>query len=334
MKFEQYWGIGMKRVIGFVLLLCFLFPAAGCGGQKKEKVVLYLSSEEYRVSYFQGRLKEEFPDYEIVLEYLPTGTHAAKLEAEGLDTDCDISFELDYGYLGSLEDLFADLSGYDTLPYLDELIPASRKYIPELRNGGCIAVNRGILDQKGLPVPETYSDLLKEEYRGLISMPNPKASGTGYMFLKSLVNAWGEDQAFAYFDALTPNILQYTSSGSGPVNALVQGEAAIGLAMTAQTVTEINKGAGLEIHFFEEGSPYSLYGMAMIKGKEERLAVREVFEFFLDTLVVEDKERFFPEKIFKDRDFVLENYPSEIPYADMSGDSSAEKARLLEKWDH
>ncbi|NLA95819.1 MAG: extracellular solute-binding protein [Clostridiaceae bacterium] len=324
----------MKRVIGLVLALCFLFPAAGCGRQKNEKVIIYLSSEEYRVSYFQGRLEEEFPNYEIVLEYLPTGTHAAKLEAEGLDTDCDISFELDYGYLGSLEGLFADLSAYDSSPYLDELIPESKKYIPELRNGGCIAINRQILDQKGLPVPETYPDLLKEEYKGLISMPNPKASGTGYMFLKSLVNAWGEDQAFAYFDALTPNILQYTSSGSGPVNALVQGEAAIGLAMTAQTVTEINKGAGLEIYFFEEGSPYSLYGMAMIKGKEERLAVREVFEFFLDTLVVEDKERFFPEKIFKDRDFVLENYPSEIPYADMSGDSSAEKARLLEKWDH
>ena len=324
----------MRKLISLILAISFLVLAAGCAKEKKEKVLVYLSAEEYRVEYFHKRLKEEFPDYEVVLEYLPTGTHAAKLEAEGLDTACDISFELDYGYLGSLEGLFADLSAYDTSPYLDELIPESRKYLPELRNGGCIAVNRQILDERGLPLPQNYQDLVREEYRGLVSMPNPKASGTGYMFLKSLVNAWGEDRAFEYFEALTPNILQYTSSGSGPVNALVQGEAAIGLAMTAQTVTEISKGAGLEIYFFEEGSPYSLYGIAMIKGKEERPAVREVFEFFLHKQIIEDKELFFPEKIFKDRDFVIDNYPDPIPYADMSNDSPQEKARLLEKWDH
>ncbi|NLB50436.1 MAG: extracellular solute-binding protein [Clostridiaceae bacterium] len=324
----------MKRVGGILLAFLLIFLAVGCGKSGDEKVIVYLSSEEYRVEYFQKRLKEEFPHYEVVLEYLPTGTHAAKLEAEGLETECDISFELDYGYLGSLEKLFADLSAYDSSPYLAELVPDSGNYLPTLRNGGCIAINREILEQKELPVPDNYRDLLKPEYKGLISMPNPKASGTGYMFLKSLVNAWGEEEALAYFDALTSNILQYTSSGSGPVNALVQGEAAIGLAMTAQTVTEINRGVDLELYFFEEGSPYSLYGMAMIKGKETRPAVKEVFEFFKDSLVIEDKELFFPEKIFKERDFVLENYPVDILYADMSGDSPAEKARLLEKWDH
>ena len=61
-------------------------------------------------------------------------------------------------------------------------------------------------------------------YAGVVSMPNPKTSGTGYNFLKSLVNAWGEDAAFDYFDALAENVYQFTSSGSGPVNALVQGE--------------------------------------------------------------------------------------------------------------
>ena len=324
----------MKRILSGLLVLCLVLPLAACGPSRDKRVVVYLSSEEYRVEYFQKRLEEAFPHYEVVLEYLPTGTHAAKLEAEGLDTDCDISNELDYGYLGRLEDLFADLSAYDKSVYLDDLVPASGKYLPTLRNGGCIAINRQILEQKGLPVPQSYEDLLKEEYKGLISMPSPKASGTGYMFLKSLVNAWGEEAALDYFDRLTPQILQYTSSGSGPVNALVQGEAAIGLAMTAQTVTEINKGVDLEILFFEEGSPYSLYGIGMIKGKESRPEVREVFDFFVNSLVPEDKALFFPEKIYKDRDFVLDNYPVDIPYADMSGDSPQERVQLLDKWDH
>ena len=121
---------------------------------------------------------------------------------------------------------------------------------------------------------------------------------------------------------MTPNVLAYTSSGSGPVNALVQGEAAIGLAMTAQTVTEINNGADLEILFFDEGSPYALYGITMIKGKEERACVREVFDYMVNTLIPIDKERYFPEKIYKDKDFIVQNYPSDIQYADMSNDTA------------
>ena len=80
-------------------------------------------------------------------------------------------------------------------------------------------------------------------------MPNPKASSTGYMFLKAFVNSMGEEEAFAYFDSLYPNMLSFTSSGSGPVNALVQKEAAIGLGMTFQAVNEINKGSNLQILF-------------------------------------------------------------------------------------
>ena len=55
----------------------------------------------------------------------------------------------------------------------------------------------------------------------MISMPNPKSSGTGYMFCKALVNEWGEEKALEYFDKLSENILSYTSSGSGPINALI-----------------------------------------------------------------------------------------------------------------
>ncbi len=96
-------------------------------------------------------------------------------------------------------------------------MPASKKYLPEYINSGAIILNTQVMEKNGLDVPTCYADLLKEEYRGLISMPNPKSSGTGYMFLKSLVNAMGEDAAFDYFDQLSENILQFTSSGSGPV---------------------------------------------------------------------------------------------------------------------
>ena len=164
-------------------------------------------------------------------------------------------------------------------------------------------------------------------------MPDPKSSGTGYMFVKNLVNAWGEEKAFDYFSKLAENVLQFTTSGSGPVNALVQNEVAVGLGMTAQAVTKINEGANLKILFFEEGSPYSLYGYAIPEGKQNRKAVVDVFNFFYSTLVLEDKELYYPEQVFADQVNNIENYPTDIPYGDMNNNTTDEKTRLLENWE-
>ena len=327
----------MKKIISAVLVilvvLCMLLPT-GCGSNK-EKVLIYASSEEYRLEDLRARLKEEFPQYNCVVEYKDTGSHAATLMAEGKDTPCDISYELEYGYMTQLADegLLLDLSDYDFSKYLEDTVISSY-FTPSLRNGGAIIVNPEVLAEKGLSKPTCYEDLLKPEYKGLISMPNPKSSGTGYMFLKALVNAMGEQEAFQYFDKLSENILAFTSSGSGPVNALKTKEAAIGLGMTAQTVTAINEGANLEIIFFEEGSPFSLYGQAIIKGKESRQCVKEVFDFLVKTYTEETNKKFFPEQIFKDKVFEVENYPSNIKYADMSNDTMEEKTRLLDQWNH
>lgn len=322
----------MKRGLMLIALLSVLCINIGCG-DAKEKVLIYSSAEDYRIEYMDERLQEEFPEYDITIEYMSTGNHAAKLLSEGKETECDITHDLEYGYMEQLDkkNVFADLSSYDTGIYVDDVVK-SNNYLIEYRNGGAIIVNTNVLEEKGLEEPKSYEDLLKPEYKGLISMPSPKSSGTGYMFLKNLVNSWGEEQAFTYFEKLTENILQYTSSGSGPVNALAQEEVAIGLGMTGQAVVKINEGYPLKVIYFEEGSPYCLYGQSIIKGKEEKVAVIEVFDFMVNTLNYELVAKFFPEKIYKDKDYIIENYPTNIEYGDMSSNDIEEKERLLNKW--
>ena len=322
-----------RKIVSLMLCIASVTMLLTACGSSKEQVLIYSSGEDYKIEYMSQRLQEEFPQYDIKVEYVSTGNHAAKLLSEGTLTECDITHDLEYGYMEQLANagVFADLSSYDTSMFVKDAI-VSKYYMPECRVGGAIIVNTDVLSREGLPKPTSYEDLLKPEYKGLISMPNPKSSGTGYIFLKNLVNVWGEDKALEYFDKLTPNVLQYTSSGSGPVNALVQGEVAIGLGMTSQAVTQINEGAPLEILFFEEGSPYTLYGQSIVKGKEERACVKEVFDFMLNTLNYECVEKFYPEKLYVDKDFVVDNYPENIVYGDMSSNGIDEKTALLEKW--
>ena len=312
-------------------LLCF----AGCSG--KETVIIYTSTEAYKMEYMQKRMNEQFPQYNIIIEYKTSGNHAATLQAAGKNAECDISHDLEYAYAEPLaaQGVFADLTGIvDWSIYAEDTVQ-SKYYAPEVRNGGCIIVNTERLEALGLDKPTSYADLLDPKYKNQISMPNPASSGTGYMFLLSLVNAWGEQEALDYFDKLSENVLSFTSSGSGPVNSLVLGEVAIGLGMTPNAATKIGEGHPLEILFFEEGSPYSLYGQTIIEGKQERACVKEVFVFLSTTLTEELCANYYPEKIFKDKDFTMENFPSDIKYADMQvEDASAYKEYLLSKWKH
>jgi len=323
----------MKKILLFTAVLFLAGIAISCK-KTSDEVLIYTSSEDFRIEHLQKRLNEQFPQYRIMINYMTTGSLAAKLKAEGTATDCDIIGELEAAYLEGIIDNLADLSSFDSSVFLDEMVPAHKRYFPFIKSAGGIIINENFLTARNVPVPASYQDLIKPEYRGLISMPNPKTSGTGYMFLVSLINAWGEDSAFAYFDRFADNVLQFTSSGSGPVNALIQGEVGIGLGMTFQAITAVNdRGAPLQVRFFSEGSPYIGYGTAIIKGKDSRQAVRDVFEFFAHTLNREDKELFAPEQIFKSQVNNIPNYPRGVTAADMRGiESVPEKERLLGKW--
>ncbi len=329
----------MKTIMKRTLLLALacvmaLSSLAFAGCSKKETIVIYTSAESFRIDYMNQRMQEQFPQYDIRIDYKSSGDQSNLMKAAGKNVECHITHDLEYGNAADLVSLgiFADLSDIIDFSVFAEDTVISSYYAPEVRNGGAIILNLDVLAEKGLDEPTCYEDLLDPQYKGLISMPNPKTSGTGYMFLLALVNAWGEEEAFRYFTSLSENILAFESSGSGPVNKLITKEVAIGFGMISHAVQQINEGENLKILFFEEGAPYSLYGQAVIAGNEENPAVMEVFKFLVNDLTVEMCERFYPEKLYKDKDFTIQNFPSDVTYSDMSNNTPERKAQLLDKW--
>ena len=330
-----------KKALGEALaifLILILIAVSSCSREtESNEIMIYTTGEDFRTENLRADLDERFPDYDITIEYYPTGNLAAKLVAESGHSEGDIIHSFDYGYYSMVGHEFAPLD-YDTSVYdPDALIfdnDGTLRIVPETKNSGVVVVNTEVLAERNLPEPESYMDLLDPMYKGLISMPNPKTSGTGYMFLKLLVNEMGEDEAFSYFDAFSDNVLQYTTSGSGPANALVQKEVAIGLAMTAHVVEEQQKGAPLKIIALDYGSPFCFYGSAIINGKETRVQVKEVFDYIVTDYIPKERELWFPEKIYKDKDFIIQGYPTDIVYGDMSNNTPEEKERLLSKWEY
>jgi iron(III) transport system substrate-binding protein len=301
----------------------------------KESIVICASTEQFRNDALQEQLAERFPEYNIVVMYMATGKAATKIYAEGSSSEVDILVGLETGYMNKIQGALADISGRSRIPYMPGVTPADNgnRWVTWERQAGAIIVNRDVLKKHGLEAPKTYADLLKPEYQGLIAMPDPKSSGTGYFFYKTWVNTMGEEAALQFVDDLYGNLKQFTESGSGPIKLLKQGEVGIGLALTFQAVSEINDGQPFEIIFPETGSPYSLTGTAIVDGHEEKTGVAEVYDFIINEFLVYDKENFSPETIYEGQSNTIENYPADIPYADMTGiQDDKEKERLLDLW--
>lgn len=320
----------MKKKI-FVLMMTMILLLTGCSNNK-DKVVIYTSMEEERNQVLKEMIKKEFPDTNVVVQYMATGNSAAKIKNEGSKVEADIVLDLETAHMVDVQNNFADLSYFDDSIYLDGVNTADN-YLTWVKYTMNLIVDNKYLKEHNLSAPKTYEDLLKPEYKDLIAMPDPKTSGTGYAFFLNAVNIMGEKEAVEYFKKLKDNVREFTTSGSGPTNLLKQGEIAIAMGMTAQGVEAINDGYDFSIVELETGSPYNTTSCGIIKGHEEKANVKEVFEWLINDYGKFDKENYMPDIILKNQDNKMANYPENLKDANMDGiDSVSRKEELTKKW--
>ena len=312
-----------------------LVSLIGCNNSGKQTVYIFTAHEDNRIALFNKELKEKFPQYNIQVVSKTTGNLMGELQAQGTRTQCDIFVGIEITnaeiLLKGNSNLFADLSDYDTSHYVDEVLEyqndvtladgtvrkGHKKYHIQDKEAGCIVYSKSVLQAKGLEVPTSYEDLLDSKYANSIIMPNPKSSGTGYYFYNGLASIYGKDEALRYFNSLNNNVKEWSSSGSGPVKGVDRGEIAVGLGMHFQAVDYANKNSDIGITYFEEGSPYTLYTMGMINGKQNRTEVKEVYDYFFNYVNYLDNAQIVPETIYKAeyaKPVTVENWKSPSDY--------------------
>jgi len=332
----------MKKAIALIILVCCL-AALMSTAFAADRVVIYTAAEDERIAYLQEELNRQFPDMEIVFQSLGTGQLLSKLQAEGKDTDCDIFYDLEVVnaeiILNADPELFVDLSDYDFSIYdasVTGYTDRHHKYAVNGKTYGAFLVNTKVLEEKGLAVPATYEDMLKEEYAELISMPNPRSSGTGYSYYNGMVTVKGLDEGLAYFEELNPNIKEYTTSGSAPAKAAVRGDVAIAYGLLWQCVNYANENEGMVVVVPEQGLAYDLFTMGMISGHEEKPAVKDVFTYLFNELNKPQCAKFNPDIIYVDMPVAeIPNYPTGFGEITMDGMFDFEyKQELLDSWEY
>jgi iron(III) transport system substrate-binding protein len=200
--------------------------------------------------------------------------------------------------------------------------------------------NTAELAKRKLAEPKCWSDLIKPEYKDDVQVANPNSSGTSYTMLATLVQIMGEPKAFDYMKALHKNVNQYTKSGAAPARAAATGESLIGITFQHDAVVQAIGGAPLKIVSPCEGTGYEIGSMSIIKGAKNLENAKKWYDWALSPeaqsvgaaakvsyQVPSNKNASAPPQAPKLAELKLINYDF-VKYG-----STAERTRLLKKWD-
>lgn len=201
------------------------------------------------------------------------------------------------------------------------------------------AYNTELLQKKKLPVPRSWADLLKPEYKGEIQVANPASSGTAYTMIATLVQLMGEDRAFDYLKALHRNVGQYTRSGTGPIKAVARGETAVSISFVHDAPQERMQGFPIATVTPAEGTGAEIGSMSIVKGSRNLEQAKKFYEWALtpaaQTFGAASKQYQLPSNKATGVDPNVPDFKTikMINYDYARYGASAERRRLIARWE-
>ena len=150
-------------------------------------------------------------------------------------------------------------------------------------------VNTDELTRMGLEAPADWTDLLKDEYKGLIWLSNYNTAGTAKLVVNTMIQKYGHDEGIKYLVDLDKNIEVYTKSGSGPSKNVGTGECVIGIGFLHDGITQIvdNGYTNVSLIIPSSGTSFEVGATAIFKGAAHSNAAQLWIEYALSPECVE-----------------------------------------------
>jgi iron(III) transport system substrate-binding protein len=281
----------------------------------------------------------------VALTLKGSGESMAQLAAEKANPKLDVWF----GGTGDphLQAAEQDLTLSYKSPMVEQLQPWAKKQAEQsgYRTVGLylgvlgMGYNTELLAKKKLPVPACWRDLGKAQYAGEVQMANPNASGTAYTAVATLVQLFGEEEAFKLLKDMHKNISSYSRQGVGPIKAAARGENIVAVAFIHDVITEAQAGFPVRSVAPCEGTGYEIGSISIVKGSRNVDAAKKFVDWTLtpaaQKLGQDSKQFQLPSNVGTPVS-PLSPKPAEIKLIDYNFakyGASAERKRLLERWD-
>jgi len=272
-----------RRLRRFVLPALLLCLGGAAAAQGRTQLLVYTALEADQVQAYKAAFEKEHPSIELRFVRDSTGIVTAKLLAEKANPQADVIWGLAATSL-----MLLDKEGL-LLPYapkgLDAVKPAMRdaanppKWVGMDVWSSALCFNTVEAKKRNLPKPASWADLANPVYKGQITMPNPAASGTGYLMVSGWIQTMGEAKAWQYMDALHQNIGIYSQSGSKPCRQAGTGEFALGLSFEYRANKTKREGAPIDIVLPSEGLGWDMEATGILKTSRKPEAAKALADW-------------------------------------------------------
>jgi iron(III) transport system substrate-binding protein len=144
-----------------------------------------------------------------------------------------------------------------------------------------LAYNEKVLAARKLPPPACWKDLGKPIYKGEVEVANPNSSGAAYNALATIVQLFGEEQAFDFMAKMGQNVSKYPNAGVAPGEDVGRGEAGVAVGFMHDLMKLTHAGLPVKIVAPCEGTGYEIGSMSIIKGARNMAQAKRFYEFAL-----------------------------------------------------
>ncbi len=281
----------MKRFSLFAVLILVSLVVSSLGGcapaaPKDTEINVLCTPQE---QWCQGMKQEFEAKYKITVNYvrMSSGESLARIIAEKANP----TFDIWWG--GPIDSFIAAkkegvLEAYNS-PNFKNLLDQAKYKDKDNMWAGIYVGSLGFATNKnwlaahpGMKAPTSWDDLLKPEFKGQIMVAHPSTSGTSYTALATILQIRGDQAGWEYLKKYSGQVRQYTKSGAAPAKFVGQGEAAVAIVFSHDTVNEIdNNKLPLELSFPAEGTGFEIAGQAIIKGAKHPNAAKLWYDWAL-----------------------------------------------------
>lgn len=198
-----------------------------------------------------------------------------------------------------------------------------------------ILVNKNVLAAKNLPVPGSFADLARPEYKDEISMSTPAVSGTFYFMIAELLEQYGWDEGWKLLEAIDRNIPYYAKRGAEPANKAAMGEIAVAVAPFDTGYKLRKEGYPLQSVLPSEGAPWYFSPVAILKGARNEKEAKLFVDWILSEKGQEQIAKYAPPAPVRDGIPLTEDVSALGTAKLLESDIikvSGERARILETW--
>ncbi|MEG1004422.1 putative 2-aminoethylphosphonate ABC transporter substrate-binding protein [Clostridium sp.] len=324
-------------ILAAVMTASILMVGCGTKAESKEEITVYTALEEDIINQYLSDYEKDHPDVKVNIVRDSTGVITAKLKAEKDNPVADVVWGIGASNLFMIEDQLEPYSpkGLERVSKKFKDSKETPKWVGmEVSEAGFI-VNNEELKNKGIEAPKSYKDLLKPEYKGLITMPNPVSSGTGFLIVSGILQTMGEEEGWKYLDKLNENIAMYTHSGSKPAVNSSKGEFPVGVSIIYRGVKEKAKGAPVDVVFPEEGVMWDVEANALVKKSNIKEASKEFLDWAISDGAMGEYQTNYPIITVDNDNAIPAEYPKNINelLIDVNFDEVGKaKDKVTEEW--